>query len=141
MIMSPNRWFPFEGHGMQFGRYRVQVPIALLPWLPSGMSKRFMLARNYWPHELRNMICNEGFTIRTAGFVWPVFEVFPWLPRQTIRRYRNLVPVLERFPPHPLLRRSLILLLRRSRNERQLLYETSCSFIPPRLEASCWRST
>jgi 2-polyprenyl-3-methyl-5-hydroxy-6-metoxy-1,4-benzoquinol methylase len=98
VIMSPNRWFPFEGHGMRIGQYRVEVPVPLLPWLPSGISKHFMLARNYWPHELQDMICNEGFVIRTAGFVWPVFEAFPWLPHPVIHRYRNLIPELERIP-------------------------------------------
>jgi len=98
VVMSPNRWFPFEGHGMHIGRYRVEVPVPLLPWLPSVISKHFMLARNYWPHELRNMICDEGFAIRTAGFVWPVFEVFPWLPRPIIHQYRNIIPILEKLP-------------------------------------------
>jgi SAM-dependent methyltransferase len=98
VIMTPNRWFPFEGHGMRIGRYRVGVPVPLLPWLPNAISKHFMLARNYWPYELRNMICDEGFAIRTAGFVWPVFEVYPWLPRPIIHQYRNLVPRLEKMP-------------------------------------------
>jgi SAM-dependent methyltransferase len=98
VVMSPNRWFPFEGHGMHIGQHQIGFPSPLLPWLPSRISQRFMHARNYWPHELRNMICNEGFVIRTAGFVWPMFEVFPWLPYPVIRRYRKLVPVLERIP-------------------------------------------
>jgi ubiquinone/menaquinone biosynthesis C-methylase UbiE len=98
VVMSPNRWFPFEGHGMHIGPYQVTFPIPLLPWLPNRIGKRFMLARNYWPHELRDMLCNEGFVIRTAGFVWPVFEVYPWLPHSIIRQYRNFIPVIERIP-------------------------------------------
>ncbi len=98
VVMSPNRWFPFEGHGMHIGQYQVGFPPPLLPWLPRRISQRFMHARNYWPHELRDMDCNEGFVLRTAGFVWPVFEVHPWLPHPVIRQYRKLVPVLERFP-------------------------------------------
>jgi SAM-dependent methyltransferase len=98
VVMSPNRWFPFEGHGMHIGQFQVGFPAPLLPWLPSRISQRFMHARNYWPHELRDMVCNEGFVICTAGFVWPVFETYPWLPYPVIRRYRKLVPVLERIP-------------------------------------------
>jgi len=98
ILISPNRWFPFEGHGMHIGQYRIRFPVPLLPWLPSGIGKLFMLARNYWPYELRNMVCSEGLVIRTAGFVWPVFEVHPWLPRPIIYCYRNLIPVLERVP-------------------------------------------
>ena len=98
IVMSPNRWFPFEGHRTHIGQYYLEFPAPLLPWLPSTISKRFMLARNYWPHELRDMIGNEGFVIRTLGFVWPVLEVHSWLPRPVILRYRKLIPVLERIP-------------------------------------------
>jgi len=98
VVLSPNRWFPFEGHGMHIGGHRLGFPPPLLPWLPSRISRRFMYARNYWPHELRDMVCNEGFVIRTADFVWPMFEVFPWLPYPVMREYRKLVPALERTP-------------------------------------------
>lgn len=98
VVMSPNRWFPFEGHGMHIGQHQVGFPVPLLPWLPSKIGQRFMHARNYWPHELRDLVCNEGFVIYTVGFVWPVFEVYPWLPYPVIRRYRKLVPVLEKIP-------------------------------------------
>ena len=77
VVMSPNRWFPFEGHGMHIGQHRPGFPPPLLPWLPSRISQQFMYARNYWPYELREMVRNEGFVIRTASFVWPMFEVFP----------------------------------------------------------------
>lgn len=98
IVMSPNRWFPFEGHGMHIGQHKIGFPVPLLPWIPSRIARRFMEARNYWPHELRDLVCNEGFVIYTTGFVWPVFEVYPWLPHPVIRRYRDLVPVLERIP-------------------------------------------
>lgn len=98
VVMSPNRWVPFEGHGMHIGQHRLGFPPPLLPWLPGSISQRFMYARNYWPHELRDMICNAGFVIRTASFVWPTFEEFPWLPYPVIRQYRKLVPVLEKMP-------------------------------------------
>ena len=97
ILMGPNRWFPFEGHGMHIGRYHFG-PTPLLPWLPSRIGQHFMYARNYWPHELRNLVRNEGFVIRRLSFVWPVFEVYPWLPYAVISRYRNLVPILERIP-------------------------------------------
>ncbi|MEO6888283.1 MAG: SAM-dependent methyltransferase, partial [Ktedonobacteraceae bacterium] len=93
--MIPNRWFPFEAHGMYVGQHWARFPVPLLPWLPSGISQRFMNVRNYWPRELRNLIRNEGFVIRTAGFTWLMFETFP-LPYPVIRLYRKLIPVLER---------------------------------------------
>jgi SAM-dependent methyltransferase len=98
VIMSPNRWFPFEGHGMRIGRRDIDVPIPLLPWIPASIGRHFMRARNYWPGELRDLIRNEGFTIQVTGFVFPMFEVYPWLPGPLISRYRKLVPLLEKFP-------------------------------------------
>lgn len=98
IVMSPNRWFPFDGHGIHIGQHQFGLPVPLLPWLPSRIGRRFMQARNYWPHELRDMVSSEGFSICTVGFVWPVFEVYPWLPYPVIRRYRKLVPVLEKMP-------------------------------------------
>src|SRR5205823_15099624 len=55
VVMSPNRWFPFEGHGMHIGPHKIEFPVPLLPWIPSRIAQRFMRARNYWPHELRNL--------------------------------------------------------------------------------------
>jgi SAM-dependent methyltransferase len=97
-IMSPNRWFPFEGHGMRIGRITVNVPVPFLPWIPHVIARHVLRARNYWPHELRDLVRSQGFTIRQAGFVLPIFEVYPWLPAPVIRQYRRLVPVLERTP-------------------------------------------
>src|SRR5262249_42152328 len=98
IVMSPNRWCPFEGHGMHIGKLKISVPIPILPLIPSRIARYFMCARNYWPAELHNLVCREGFVICIANFVLPVFEVYPWLPHPIIGRYRELIPVLERYP-------------------------------------------
>jgi len=79
-LMSPNRWFPFEGHGMQVANVPINIPVPLLPWLPKRLVMRFMKARNYWPSELRDMVLREGFEILACSSVFPVFEVYRWLP-------------------------------------------------------------
>jgi SAM-dependent methyltransferase len=98
VVMSPNRWFPFEGHGMRLGRREINVPIPFLPWLPGRLAGRFMRARNYWPHELADAVREAGFEVREVSPVLPVFEVYPWLPDSAIRLYRRAVPRLERIP-------------------------------------------
>jgi SAM-dependent methyltransferase len=98
VVMSPNRWFPFEGHGMQLGRREINVPIPFLPWLPGRLAGRFMRARNYWPHELGDAVREAGFEVREVSPVLPVFEVYPWLPDSAIRWYRRAVPTLETIP-------------------------------------------
>jgi SAM-dependent methyltransferase len=98
ILISPNRWFPFEGHGMRLGRHQLGHPAPLLPWLPSWLGQPFMHARNYWPGELRNLVATRALVVRRVEFVWPVFEVFPWLPRPVIARYRTLIHRLDSMP-------------------------------------------
>ncbi len=98
VIMSPNRWFPFEGHGMHIGERVFAFPVPVLPWLPSTIGQQFMFARNYWPSEMRDLVNRVGFAVWKVDFVWPIFEVWPWLPQPVIRQYRKVLPVIERTP-------------------------------------------
>ncbi len=97
-LMSPNRWFPFEGHGMRVFGISFPFPVPFLPWLPSPLAMKVMCARNYWPGELRNMVHNAGFDILAMNSLLPVFEIYPWLPAPVIRWYRRMMPTLERTP-------------------------------------------
>lgn len=98
VVMSPNRWFPFEGHGMRLFNRDFGFPIPLLPWLPGSWSARAMAARNYWPHELRDIVASAGFEIRKVDYILPVFELYQWLPANVISIYRRLMPRIEKTP-------------------------------------------
>ncbi|WP_439923020.1 class I SAM-dependent methyltransferase [Nitrobacter sp. JJSN] len=98
VVMSPNRWFPFEGHGMRLLGRDFGFPIPLLPWLPSSWTAHAMAARNYWPHELRNIVATAGFEIQKVDYVLPVFELYRWLPASVISAYRRLMPQIEKTP-------------------------------------------
>jgi ubiquinone/menaquinone biosynthesis C-methylase UbiE len=98
VVFSPNRWFPFEGHGMIVGSRNFGSPVPLLPWLPRRLSLPVMKARNYWPHELRRLVAAAGFEIAHVGFAFPLFGHYRWLPAWAIRRYLSLLPRLERLP-------------------------------------------
>jgi SAM-dependent methyltransferase len=98
VLMSPNRWFPFEGHGMDILGKTVNMPVPFLPWLPRQIGARFMRARNYWPRELHHLVRNAGFEIQSSGSVFPVFELYPWIPAFIIPWYRRTVPWLEKAP-------------------------------------------
>jgi SAM-dependent methyltransferase len=98
VVMSPNRWFPFEGHGMSTGWFNVPFPVPLVTWLPQRLFRRYMTARNYWPRELGAVVEQGGFTVEVVDFVFPMFERWRWLPGVVERRYLKLVPRLERIP-------------------------------------------
>jgi hypothetical protein len=57
-----------------------------------------MRARNYWPSELRRAVSTHGFAVLETSPVFPVLDVYPWLPRRAIAVYRRAVPRLEALP-------------------------------------------
>jgi hypothetical protein len=50
--------------------------VPFIPWVPLGVGQLFFdyWARNYWPHELRKLVRDAGFTIETLGYIWQTFE-------------------------------------------------------------------
>jgi SAM-dependent methyltransferase len=89
VILTPNRWFPFEGHMIQIGDYSFDHPSPVVPWLPVALSRRWTTARNYWPSDLRNMVARAGFDLESTQFVMPVLEEYPWLPGPLKRIYQR----------------------------------------------------
>lgn len=99
VLISPNRWFPFEGHGLRVTRTRtLDFPVPFVPWLPIRVSRRFLRARNYWPRQLRQLVSDVGLQVVDVASVFPVFEVYPWLPGRVIHWYRTALPALEVMP-------------------------------------------
>jgi len=97
-LFSPNRWFPFEGHGLRVRGRAVEFPVPWIPWLPESLTGPYLVARNYWPRELRQLVLDAGFTIAHQSSAFPVLEQYPWLPSRAIRGFRAAVPALERMP-------------------------------------------
>jgi SAM-dependent methyltransferase len=76
-VFSPNRWFPFETHGVtlkMIGRRIYWLPF--VPYVPVKLGEYFYstYARNYWQGQLRKMLERTGFTIVERNFIWPTFE-------------------------------------------------------------------
>jgi SAM-dependent methyltransferase len=102
VVLSPNRLFPFEGHGLRLGTHlRLNFPVPLVPWLPKLATGQFVEARNYWPWELRGLVARHPFTIVRSTGVFPVFERYRWLPSRIVDIYRENI---ERVDMLPLLR-------------------------------------
>lgn len=98
IVISPNRWFPFECHVVHIGRWSSSHPMPLIPWLPRSVTDHWVTARNYWPHELRHKIESNGFQIIETGFIMPVFEVVPWMPNTLARGYRRNISFIDGCP-------------------------------------------
>ena len=99
VLMSPNRLFPFEGHGLRFTpNFGIRGPLPLIPWLPAVLTQRFVEARNYWPWHLRRLIEGHGFDVVEMGTALPVFEAYRWLPEALIDIYQRHITVLETVP-------------------------------------------
>lgn len=96
VVFSPNRWFPFEGHGARIGRRGVGFPVPLLPWLPQRLTARTMTARNYWPRQLAAIVRNAGFDVTHLDYALPLFSKYPWLPGPLLRWYSRALPQLDR---------------------------------------------
>lgn len=98
VLISPNRWFPFEGHGMETSFFSLQFPVLLLPWLPTSLTNRWVHARNYWPHQLVDHVKKAGLTVESLEFIWPVFEEYPWLPKHFRSAYQARIRLFDRTP-------------------------------------------
>ena len=88
VVISPNRWFPLEGHVVHVGG-RVICPAPLVPWLPKRLTRTMTVARNYWPHELVREVRQSGYEVVEVGYIWPILEVYPWLPKAMITLYQR----------------------------------------------------
>lgn len=97
-VFSPNRWFPFEGHGAKLpnGRQLLDVPVPLMPWLPARATRHFATARNYWPDQLRAVVADAGFDVVHVDWALAQFDRYPWMPQAMIDRYRNNMTRIER---------------------------------------------
>ena len=95
ILMSPNRWFPFEGHVVHVGRWTLN-PTPFIPWMPKRLTERWMSARNYWPKELYSKVSSSDLSIVETGFIFPVFECHRWLPHVIVQEYQRNIAKIDR---------------------------------------------
>ncbi len=72
LITVPNRWFPFENHGMRIGNWFCgRVP--LLPYWP-WLHRRLALARVFSVRDLDSLFAKRGLSRAAVDYAWPTFE-------------------------------------------------------------------
>jgi ubiquinone/menaquinone biosynthesis C-methylase UbiE len=98
VVLAPNRWYPFESHGVYSKRSGRMLSPAIpgIPYVPERAGRRIFRywARNYWPRELRARIESEGFEIVQTGFLWQTFEGISGRQPGFVARF---APMLRRF--------------------------------------------
>jgi SAM-dependent methyltransferase len=105
-IFSPNRWYPFETHGVISRRSNRLLPhwIPFIPFLPVSVGEKYFKywARNYGQAELRRLLVSAGFEIVEHSFVWQTLEgISGWNPvflRPVKPILRTVFAIAERVP-------------------------------------------
>ena len=73
LITVPNRWFPFENHGMRIGTRQIGGRVFLLPYLP-WLHRRWALARVFTVRDLDSLFVKNGLRRQAVDYAWPTFE-------------------------------------------------------------------
>lgn len=92
LITVPNRWFPFENHGMRIGSWSCgRVPLLTYwPWL----HRRLAMARVFTVRDLDSLFKAKGLERHCVDYAWPTFEhggnPLQWLIKPTFGLMRKL---------------------------------------------------
>lgn len=73
VITVPNRWFPFENHGMRIGSWVYGSRVPLLTYLPC-LHRRWSLARVFKVRDLDSLFISQGLIRVGLDYAWPTFE-------------------------------------------------------------------
>lgn len=73
LITVPNRWFPFENHGIRIGRWEKHGRIPLLTYFP-WLHQKLALARVFTVAMLDGLFIENGFSRTAVTYAWPTFE-------------------------------------------------------------------
>lgn len=106
ILFSPNRWFPFETHGVYLKGRKKKIPpyTPFIPYIPVRIGKYFFdyWARNYWPQELQTLLKEAGFQISERDYLWQTFENIsgsqPFLIRNAKPMLRQVANLCEKAP-------------------------------------------
>lgn len=73
-LTTPNRWFPFETHGVLWGdRRRSALTAPLLPWV-RPLHDRMSDARTFTTQEMGRLLRGTGLRVRAIDYLMPPFD-------------------------------------------------------------------
>lgn len=100
IISVPQRWFPFENHGMHIGNRIIERKIPLLPYIPA-LHRKYALARVFTSKEMDSLFVNKGLQCLETTYASPQFERAAASPSTWESRIKFVAPLLEKFEKIP----------------------------------------
>ncbi len=97
LITVPNRWFPFENHGVKIGAWERHGRIPLLTYLP-WLHRKISLARVFSVTDLDSLFVAGGLKRVAVDYAWPTFEHGGNRLQPLLRPFYGLMRALERSP-------------------------------------------
>ena len=97
LITVPNRWFPFENHGIRIGSWERHGRIPLLTYLP-WLHRRVSLARVFKVSDLDSLFVAGGLKRVATDYAWPTFEHGGNRFQPLLRPLFGLMRAMERSP-------------------------------------------
>jgi ubiquinone/menaquinone biosynthesis C-methylase UbiE len=95
IIFAPNRWYPFESHGVHLKKSGQKVPlwIPFVPYVPLSIGNRIFVywARNYWPSEIVHLVRATSFKVIEQAWMWQTFENISGKQPSLIRYLRPIL--------------------------------------------------
>ncbi|BDV43441.1 hypothetical protein GURASL_23640 [Geotalea uraniireducens] len=106
VVFSPNRFYPFETHEVRLKLLGIKIPHAFpgIPYLPLFIGTKLFdyEARNFWPHQLINLLNCNSFTVIDTNFIVQTFENIsghqPKLVKCVTPILRKLFSLMELIP-------------------------------------------
>lgn len=94
LLTAPNKWFPFETHGVRGIPYSYLIPF--VSWLPMPLHRRYANARIYTARSIRKVLEETGWRAIRVDWMLPPFDMLR--PRELQPLFRAIARFLDRTP-------------------------------------------
>ncbi len=99
LIFAPNRWYPFETHGIYLGRRYVFGNIPLIGYLPAGLRRRLAPhVRAYRAKDVRNLFTGLKGEMICQTQIYPGYDKLSARRPRMARLFRRVTYWLESTP-------------------------------------------
>ncbi len=94
LLTAPNKWFPFETHGLRGIPHSYFIPFA--SWLPEPLHRRYANARIYTEQSMRRLLEETGWRDIRIDWMLPPFDMLR--PYELQPLFRAAAGILDKTP-------------------------------------------